>query len=78
MNVSLPTETGDGFWLRAFHAVVPPLLRAFRPSILVSQHGCDTHRLYPLACLQLSIDAQRVAGAAIHVRPTRWRAAAGS
>lgn len=65
-NVALPPGTGDTEWLRAFHAVVPPLLRAFRPHIVVSQHGCDTHRLDPLAHLQLSIDAQRAAGAAIH------------
>jgi acetoin utilization protein AcuC len=66
VNVALPTGTTDAGWLRAFHAVVPPLLRAFRPAILVSQHGCDTHRLDPLASLQLSIDAQRTAHAAIH------------
>ena len=67
VNVALPTGTRDAGWLRAFHAVVPPLLRAFRPAILVSQHGCDTHRLDPLAGLRLSIDAQRAAHAAIHV-----------
>jgi acetoin utilization protein AcuC len=66
VNLALPTGTGDAGWLRAFHAVVPPLLRAFRPAILVSQHGCDTHRLDPLADLRLSIDAQRAAHAAIH------------
>ena len=65
--MALPTGTGDAGWLRAFHVVVPPLLRAFQPAILVSQHGCDTHRLDPLAGLQLSIDAQRAAHAAIHV-----------
>ena len=27
----LPPGTADGGWLRAFHAVVPPLLRAFEP-----------------------------------------------
>ena len=67
VNVALPTGTGDAGWLRAFHAVVPPLLRAFRPAILVSQHGCDTHWLDPLAGLRLSIDAQRAAHAAIHI-----------
>jgi acetoin utilization protein AcuC len=66
VNVALPAGTRDAGWLRAFHAVVPPLLRAFRPEILVSQHGCDTHWLDPLANLQLSIDAQRAAHAAIH------------
>ena len=65
-NVALPAGTADAGWLRAFDAVVPPLLRAFRPQILVSQHGCDTHLLDPMACLRLSIDAQRVAHAAIH------------
>jgi acetoin utilization protein AcuC len=66
VNVALPAGTRDSGWLRAFHAVVPPLLRAFRPTILVSQHGCDTHWLDPLANLELSIDAQRAAHAAIH------------
>jgi acetoin utilization protein AcuC len=66
VNLALPTGTGDAGWLRAFHAVVPPFLRAFRLQILVSQHGCDTHWLDPLAGLRLSIDAQRAASAAIH------------
>ncbi len=66
VNVALPAGTGDAGWLRAFDAVVPPLLRAFRPQILVSQHGCDSHWLDPMAGLRLSIDAQRVAHAAIH------------
>ena len=66
VNVALPAETGDAGWLRAFDAVVPPLLRAFRPQILASQHGCDSHWLDPMAGLQLSIDAQLIAHAAIH------------
>jgi acetoin utilization protein AcuC len=66
VNVALPAGTGDASWLRAFHAIVPPLLRQFRPQILVSQHGCDSHQLDPLANLELSIDAQRAAHAAIH------------
>ena len=65
-NIALPAGTGDAGWLRAFDAVVPPLLREFRPQILVSQHGCDTHSLDPLADMELSIDAQRAAHAAIH------------
>jgi acetoin utilization protein AcuC len=66
VNVALPAGTGDAGWLRAFDAVVPPLLRAFRPQVLVSQHGCDSHRLDPLAHLQLSVDAQRRAQLMIH------------
>jgi len=46
--------------------VVPPLLRAFAPEVLVSQHGCDSHRLDPLANLQLSVDGQRRAQLMLH------------
>ena len=66
VNVALPAGTGDAGWLRAFDAIVPPLLRAFEPEIVVSQHGCDSHRLDPLAHLELSVDAQRKAQAAVH------------
>ena len=66
VNVALPARTADAGWLRAFYAIVPPLLRQFRPQILVSQHGADTHWRDPLADLELSIDAQRTAHAAVH------------
>ncbi len=66
VNVALPAGTGDAGWLRAFDAVVPPLLRAFKPAVLVSQHGCDSHRLDPLAHLELSVDGQRAAQVALH------------
>ena len=66
VNVALPPGCDDEGWLRAFHAVVPPLLRAFRPELLVTQHGCDSHALDPLAHLMLSVDGQRTAYAALH------------
>jgi acetoin utilization protein AcuC len=66
VNVALPPGTPDDGWLRAFHAVVPPLLRAFRPQILVTQHGCDSHALDPLAHLELTVDGQHAAYAELH------------
>jgi len=66
VNIALPAGVKDARWLRAFYAIVPPLLAQFRPQILVSQHGADTHRLDPLARLELSIDGQRAAHAAVH------------
>jgi acetoin utilization protein AcuC len=39
--------------------VVPQVLHAFRPTVLVTQHGCDSHRYDPLADLNLSLDGQR-------------------
>ncbi|MGW0227810.1 acetoin utilization protein AcuC [Actinopolymorpha singaporensis] len=66
VNLALPAGTGDAGWLRAFHAVVPHLLEAFEPTVLVSQHGCDSHRADPLAHLALSVDGQRAAALAVH------------
>jgi acetoin utilization protein AcuC len=66
VNVAFPPGTGDAGWLRAFDAVVPALLRAFDPDVLVTQHGCDSHVLDPLAHMALSLDAQRASYAALH------------
>jgi acetoin utilization protein AcuC len=82
VNVALPAGTGDEGWLRAFDAVVPPLLRAFEPQILVTQHGCDSHRLDPLAHLELTVDGQRTAAQWLHrlaheVAGGRWLACGG-
>jgi acetoin utilization protein AcuC len=66
VNVALPAGTGDEGWLRAFHAVVPDLLAAFRPQVIVSQHGADTHFEDPLAHLAVSLDAQRAVAEACH------------
>ena len=41
----------DEPWLQGFEKVVPALLRRFRPTVLVTQDGCDTHFLDPLAHL---------------------------
>ena len=65
VNVALPPGTSDDGWLRAFHAVVPALLRAFQPEVLVTQHGADTHAEDPLANLALSVDGQRAAHRAL-------------
>jgi acetoin utilization protein AcuC len=66
VNVALPPGTDDATWLRAFHAVVPPVLRAFQPELLVTQHGCDTHALDPLAHLVMTVDGQRAAYHSLH------------
>ena len=68
VNIALPPGTTDSPWLRAFDAVVPPLLAEFRPDVLVSQQGCDSHVLDPLAHLGLTVDAQRTSYALLH----RW------
>ncbi|MER5475683.1 acetoin utilization protein AcuC [Streptomyces sp. NPDC002734] len=66
VNVALPAGTGDAGWLRAFDSVVPELLEEFRPQVLVTQHGADTHFEDPLAHLAVSLDAQHAVQAACH------------
>jgi len=67
VNVALPIGTTDSGWLRAYSGVVPPLVHAFAPDVLVTQHGCDSHALDPLAHLSLSVDGQRASYSALHV-----------
>jgi acetoin utilization protein AcuC len=82
VNVSLPPGTSDAGWLRAVHAVVPQLLRHVRPDVLVTQHGCDSHFLDPLAHLAVSVDAHRAVQRSVHdlaheVCDGRWLALGG-
>lgn len=59
VNVALPPGTTDAGWLRAFDAVVPGLLRQFRPQVLVTQCGVDSHEEDPLAAMTLTVDGHR-------------------
>ncbi len=58
VNIGVPAGSGDADWLRAFTAVVPGVVNAFRPEVLVTQHGADSHADDPLADLRLSVDGQ--------------------
>jgi acetoin utilization protein AcuC len=57
VNIPLEAYSGDPSWLTAVEAAVPALASAFRPTFLVSQHGCDTHVLDPLAHLRVTTAA---------------------
>ena len=61
INLAIHPGTTDAVWLRGFDAIVPGALAAFRPQILISQCGVDTHREDPLADLSLTVDGQRAA-----------------
>ncbi len=66
VNVPLPPFTGDDLWLRAFQEVVPPLVEAWGPQVLVTQLGCDTHHTDPLANLMLTTAAYRNTASILH------------
>ena len=54
VNLPLYPYTGDEVYLQAFHDVVPPLLRAFAPDVMVSQLGIDSYHSDPLTHLQVT------------------------
>ena len=82
VNIAVPAGTSDASWLRAFHAVVPGVVRAFGPEVLVTQHGADSHREDPLAELNLTVDGHRTSYVALRelaeaVTGGRWLALGG-
>lgn len=66
LNVPLAPSTPGSVWLDAFEQVVPPALDAFRPEVIVTQLGCDTHVTDPLAHLALTTDDYVVAARRLH------------
>lgn len=82
VNIPVPAGTSDLQWLRAFRAIVPGVVRAFRPDVIVSQHGADSHREDPLADLNLTLDGQLAAhreirDLAVATTGGRWLALGG-
>ena len=82
VNLPLPPGTTDSSWLRALRSSILPIVQAFRPQVLITQHGCDTHSEDPLANLVLTVDAQRQAAMDLHelahdVSDGRWVALGG-
>jgi len=54
LNTPLEAGSGDDSWWPIVELVLPALADAFRPTLLVSQHGCDSHALDPLGHLRLT------------------------
>jgi acetoin utilization protein AcuC len=81
-NLPLPPSTTDDLYLPAFDAVVPKLVRAFEPDVLVTQLGCDSHYTDPLAHLGLTTRAYAELAGRLHdlahtVTKGRWLATGG-
>jgi len=54
VNIPLAPYTQDNEWHAAFDVVIPPLVRAFKPDVLFTQLGIDTHFQDPLTHLSLT------------------------
>lgn len=66
VNIPFPPETGDQACLKAFHQLVPGLVRKFRPEIILVQCGADGHFDDRLAHLRLSTNFYREVIGEIH------------
>jgi acetoin utilization protein AcuC len=72
VNVPLQPYSGDASWLPIVREVVPALAELFRPTFLVSQHGCDSHAYDPLAHLRLTTAAYAEATALLDAVAHQW------
>ncbi len=70
VNLPLDVLTDTAVYLPAFEAVVPPLLRAFAPDVVVAQLGIDAHRTDPLTHLALDLQGfARVVSRLVELSP---------
>ena len=77
VNVPLYPYTGDDVYMWAFREVVPPLLEAFRPDVLVTQLGIDSHHLDPIAHLSLTAQGSGQAVTELSRFAPKWLALGG-
>jgi acetoin utilization protein AcuC len=77
VNVPLAPETDDEIFLWAFEETVPLLLETFRPDVIVTQLGIDTHRYDPLSNLRLTMHGFLRAVALLEHSAPRWLALGG-
>ena len=56
VNLPLFPYTGDDDYIEGFSQVVPPLIRAFNPDVLVAQLGIDSYHRDPLTHLQMTTE----------------------
>ena len=57
LNVPLEPYSGEPSWVPAVERSVEAMAERFRPTVLVTQHGCDTHAWDPLAHLRVTTAA---------------------
>ena len=77
INVPLPPYTDDEAYVRAFDAVVPPLVERYRPDVLVTQQGIDPHFSDPLTQLMVSTRAREHCVRWFAATPYPWVAMGG-
>jgi acetoin utilization deacetylase AcuC-like enzyme len=57
VNIPLPPLSGDDVYGRALDEIVWPMIREFRPSIIIVSLGFDAHEGDPMANMRLSLNS---------------------
>lgn len=66
INVPLLPYTYKDIYLKAFDEIVPPLVKAFDPDVIITQCGVDTHFTDPLPHLLLNVQTYELLAERIH------------
>jgi acetoin utilization protein AcuC len=77
VNLPFSPYTDDEIYVWAFEEIVPPLIQAFRPDVVVSQLGVDSFYSDPLTNLQLSMHGFEKIVRRIKELAPRWVALGG-
>lgn len=77
INLPLIPYADDEIYLWAFDQIVPPLVERFKPDVLVTELGVDTHWLDPLTHLSLSTQGQEALYQRLHNFRLPWLAVGG-
>ncbi len=72
VNLPLDPGTGERGWLGALEMTLPRLAERFRPEIVVSQHGADSHAFDPLAHLLVTTTAMGAAARLVDTIAHTW------
>ncbi|CAM4287001.1 acetoin utilization protein AcuC [Paenibacillus endophyticus] len=65
-NVPLEPYTEDESWLESFNVTLRKVIEAFKPDVIISQHGCDAHAYDPLSHIHCSMRIYSEIPAIIH------------
>lgn len=65
-NVPLEPYTEDESWLESFNMTLRKVIAAYKPDVIISQHGCDAHAYDPLSHMHCSMRIYRDIPAIIH------------
>lgn len=66
VNIPLLPYTNDDLYLDVFDDIVPAVTKAFKPDLIMSQNGVDTHCTDPLANLGLTTAGHKAIFSRIH------------